>query len=477
MAGKVRTRRERRAVERKAKKAARRAGRRLRRSLDLLGVSTLIRKHLTDVLCATTFQEVRVTERRRLWTLAALAKFWVHVVLKSPGSLTEALEEAHREPTLLGSTVSGTPQAFFERSQSLNWRFFAELYRRFVASITPSARLSYATEFADLREHFTELWIVDGSRLDAVAHRLKLLWDVRSPMLPGCLIAFYDLFRGYPRILGFDPDAARAEMNRVREALPQVPRGTLLLGDRLYASVQLFEDAKVPGVWLLCRRNRQLTFSKIRRLGQRAVNAGVLDDWLVDAGKGATAPIQRLRYIRFKRAGAVYELFTNVLDPRKLPAETAMSLYPRRWTVERMFFSLKATLNLHEFYAANPNAVAMQVYAAAIVYTAMRIAQADVARQADIEPEAISPEKFFPRVAKACGTAAGIELGYRLTCLTNPGVRLKPPDPRGRPEFVVKLDEILVEKRGEKRRRRRYCKARRRWKSFAHVPGGKKLIC
>ena len=41
-----------------------------------------------------------------------------------------------------------------------------------------------------LRERFAEIWVVDGSRLDAVAHRLKLLRDVRAPVLPGCLTVF-----------------------------------------------------------------------------------------------------------------------------------------------------------------------------------------------------------------------------------------------------------------------------------------------
>ena len=61
-----------------------------------------------------------------------------------------------------------------------------------------------------LREHFKEVWIVDGSRLAAVAKRLKLLWDVRAQVLPGCLTAFYDLYRGIVRHLAFNADAQRA---------------------------------------------------------------------------------------------------------------------------------------------------------------------------------------------------------------------------------------------------------------------------
>lgn len=461
---------------RRRDRTARNAGRSGQRKVDLLDTARHLNRHLTEELCEEVFTSTRVTERQRVWSLHTLAEFWTRVVLKAPGSLTQALEEALRGEGTVWPQISGTPQAFFERTRTLNWTFFAELYHRFVASITQSVKPAFATEFANLRQHFPEVWIVDGSRLDAVAHRLKILWDVRSPVLPGCLLAFFDLFRGYPRVLQFDPDAARAEMHRVREALEQVPDGTLLLGDRLYASIQLFEDLTQRRIWGLCRRNSHVSIRPLELLSCRRLDGGILEDWLVEAGSGQTAPRQRLRHIRFKRGTTVYELLTNVLDPRKLSAAIAMRLYPRRWNVERMFFDLKEVLNLHQFYAANPNAVAMQVFAAAMVYTAMRVAQASAARQVDVEPEEISPAKFFPRVANACATLAGIELGYWLTCQENPGRKLRPPDPRGRPELTTTFAQIAVQRRKGVRRKRRFCPSRRRWKSFAHVPGGKSLI-
>jgi hypothetical protein len=67
-----------------------------------------------------------------------------------------------------------------------------------------------------------------------------------------------------------------------------------------------------------------------------------------------------------------------------------------------MFFDLKEVLNLNRLYAANPNAVAMQVYAAAIVYNAMRVAQSEGAAQVGVPSRKISPAKFFPKLAVAC---------------------------------------------------------------------------
>jgi hypothetical protein len=133
-------------------------------------------------------------------------------------------------------------------------------------------------------------------------------------------------------------------------------------------------------------------------------------------------------------------------------------------------------LNLNRVYAANPNAVAMQVYAAGCVYNAMRVAQAEVAAAAGLVPEAISPAKFFPKMAAACHAYALFELWFLEARRANPGQRLRKPPLTRRRFASVALDAVLVEPRKEPRRRRRFCVARRRWKSLAHVRGGRKIL-
>jgi hypothetical protein len=82
-----------------------------------------------------------------------------------------------------------------------------------------------------------------------------LLWDVRAQVLPGCLTAFYGLYRGIVRHLAFDADAAAGELPRATAALEHVPKGTLLLGDRLYGVGAFFSALSARGIFGLCRRN------------------------------------------------------------------------------------------------------------------------------------------------------------------------------------------------------------------------------
>jgi hypothetical protein len=444
--------------------------------LTLTRTLELLQTHITAALCQTVFATVRAAERQRLWTLQALVQFWLAVILQAPPALTHALQAAAGGTAPLYPAVPATPAAFFQRCQTLRPAFFAEVFARFTAGLLGATRPRFAADRRALQRRFSAVLVVDGSRLAAIAHRLKLLWEERAVILPGCLLAVYDLGHGLCRHLTFAPDAAAAELPRALALLPQLPRGALLVGDRLYCAAAWFAGLGAHGLWGVARRNRRLGLRKLRRLGRRAHQGGRLEEWLVAAGSGVSAPVQTLRYIRWRQGRTTYELLTNVLDAQRLPAAEALALYPCRWRIERMYFDLKAVLNLNRVYAANPNAVAMQVFAAGCVYNALRVAQGEGAAAAGVPPEAIAPAKFFPKVAAACAAVAFFELGVATTQRLNPGRRLRRPALADQPFVSVPLAAILVEPRTGVRRKRRFCPARRRWKSFARVRGGRRLL-
>jgi len=447
--------------------------------IDLLRLVDLLQEHITPALCHAAFGRVRKTERQRAWTLDALVRFWIAVILRAPKALSQALAEALDEREPLFPRVRATPEAFFQRCRDLRPAFFAEVFRRFTARVVTAVPPRYVAEVASVRTRFADLVVIDGSRLAAIARRLKLLWDERAVVLPGCLLGLYDLGRGLCRALAFEADAAASELTRAMAVLETLAQDTLVLGDRLYCTAAFFEALHAHRCWGLVRRNRQLSLHKLERLRKRRYAGGVLEDWLVRAGTGVSAPTQTLRYIRWRRGGTRYELLTNVLAPARLAAEEALALYPYRWGIERMFFDLKEVLNLNRVYAANPNAVAMQVYAAAIVYNAMRVAQSEAAAQVGVAPEEISPAKFFPKLAVACHLYLQEQQWEHQweRRLRRRGHRTHPRVSRRRRRWAhAEFPTVHVERRSEHRRQRRFCPARRHWKSLVHVRGGRRFL-
>jgi hypothetical protein len=445
-----------------------------RGSINLLRLADLLQEHITPALCRAAFGRVRTTERQRAWTLDALVQFWIAVILRAPKALRQALADAREEREPLFPRVAASPEAFFQRCHALRPAFFAEVFQRFTARLVAAGPPRYAAELGPVAARFAAIVVIDGSRLAAIARRLKLLWDERGVVLPACLLGLYDLRRGLCRALSFCPDAAASEMTRAKAALADLPADTLVLGDRLYATADFFIALQAHHCWGVVRRNRRLGLHKLQRLRKRRTQGGLLEDWLVRAGAGVAAPAPTLRHIRWRRGGTRYEVLTNVLTPTRLAAEEALDLYPYRWRVERMFFDLKAVLNLNRLYAANPNAVAMQVYAAAIVYNAMRVAQSEGAAQVGVPPEEISPAKFFPKLAVACHLSLQEQQWERR--LTRRGRRTHPQRIRRRAWVHTELGNVHVERRSAHRRRRRFCPARRRWKSLAHVRGGRRFL-
>jgi hypothetical protein len=325
-----------------------------RRDVNLLRLAELLQAHITPALCHAAFGRVRRTERQRAWTLTTLVQFWVAVILRAPKALSQALADGLEQRDPLFPRVPATPEAFFQRCRDLRPAFFVEVFERFTARILPAVPPRYAAEMAEVQARFAALVAFDGSRLAAIARRLKLLWDERAVVLPGCLLGVYDLGRGLCRALVFDPDAAASELKRAGAALDQLARDTLVLGDRLYCTAAFFQALHEHQCWGVVRRNKQLGLRKLQRLRKCRIQGGLLEDWLVRAGSGVSAPAQTLRYVRWRRGGTRYEVLTNVLTPARLSAEEALDLYPYRWGIERMFFDLKEVLNLNRVYAANP---------------------------------------------------------------------------------------------------------------------------
>jgi hypothetical protein len=234
--------------------------------VDLLGTVQVLHEHVTASVCQTVFEQTRMTERARTWTLEALAEFWTAVILRAPQSLPQALEEAAAGTGAGWPVVQASPEAFFARCPSLPWRFFAQLYEACVAHGLPEARPCYAQPLQSLRQPLPDVWVVDGSRLDAVAHRLKLLRDVQACGLPGCLPAFSALDRGIARHLAFDADAAAGARPRTIAALTHVPQGTLLVGERLDGVGKCFAALSTHRLAGLCRRNGRQSWRWVRDL-------------------------------------------------------------------------------------------------------------------------------------------------------------------------------------------------------------------
>lgn len=435
----------------------------------------MLHEHITEALCAEVFGDVRDAEREKKWTMYALSRFWLAVIIEAPRSLSELLERTRKgEHEGFLPQVNASSEAFFQKCKNFSHVFFEQLHRRFIDNALPKMPQCYASEVGYLSKRFTDVVLVDGSRLDRIAHRLKILRNEKATVLPGCVLAVYDLFRGISRALWFDADAAASEFKRAEIALGCLAEGTLVVADRLYsAGPELFRVLGSNGCFGLFRRTKALPVREVKLLERTSSAVGEVEDILVECGKPNEA-IQ-LRLIRVTKGKKIYEGLTNLLDQARLSAADIVALYPKRWNIERLFYDLKVVLNLKRFHAANPNAVAMQVYAAVMVHAAFRFAQGKVAADAEIPPEEISTQKLFPLLAYT--SMRLIEGGWYFdkTCEANRKVVLRKPSYRDMPGTVVSLRYIRRQRRTGPRKKRDFDRKRATWKSLRKIKGSRKI--
>ena len=450
------------------------------RRVDLLKMIGLLLAHLTPALCEAVFKRHRKKERERKWTLYAVTLFWAAMIIRHPPAIEQGLAETRkgRGRDRLWPRVQVSARAFYKKAAGLRADLFLAIYEAFMASILPKAPRAYAAWMGGLRKQFADVLIVDGSRLDALVHQLKMLRRHRRVVLAGCMTVYYDLWRGIPRRVFFYADAAKAEMTRALETLEWIPKDTLLVGDRLYASVKFFAALSTLGVYGVFRLNGVLGVRRVKVLARHQDRWGFVEDTQVEVGSGQRgSPPQTLRRIRYRRKGLRRDILTSVLDPERLTVEQILALYGLRWSIERMFLDLKETMDLHTLYASHPNLVGQQVYAAAMVYTAFRVVQAGIAEKARVLPEQISPAKLFPKLAQAANDYCVSQITLLKVKAMNPGVALKLPRYAVVvPSSQTRLYAILARPRRTERRRFRFCPSRRCWTSLTHIPGGPTLL-
>ncbi|HEY9448116.1 MAG TPA: IS4 family transposase [Gemmatimonadaceae bacterium] len=484
----------------KAPSEAPRKGRKaLPRFVDAADYLAVLWRHLTEGLCEEIFRALRERERERKWTIFTLMQFWVALLHSGPEmSQTQAVSECDRGHPLY-PVLTATPESFFERVQSLGPRFFSAIFTRvtraFLQEIS-ALPVRFASGLSIPAERFSEIYTLDASRLDPVAHRLKILRRTTRAVIPGSIEALYDVRRGVIRALHFDPDGSRAEYTMAEELLGDIPAGSLLVLDRLYATPTFIGTAQMCGMELVARYKGGIKRREVRLLRRVRRSNLSIDDVLIELGttrrlgKADTpaGPVL-VRYVEIEtqHGGATHtlKLITTVLDPERLGAEEMAELYGYRWTIERMFLTMKSTLHLERLYNSTPAAVGQQLYATALLYNALRLAQAQLALKLEVEPERLSPEKLFPRLMQRLEQRTWIEAGViwheTLMRATNPSIPRYDPEALARsldhnPRLRLDVHDILLERRKEGRKRRRYCEGRHMHTSFAKLSGGKRYL-
>jgi hypothetical protein len=267
--------------------------------------------------------------------------------------------------------------AVHQQSSSQRFLVFpAELFERVLKALLPTLverwqerqqrPLPPAVQKA--REHFSAIWIVDGSTLEALFRKLKALEDAPFGQLAGKMCAIIDLATHYPVDIWFSEQARAFDTNFNSDILQRIKPRTLLLLDRGFYDFQFFADLIANECHFITRPKSNTKVEVVRCLS----DTDTVKDMLVHLGTGQNGtPILTLRLVKVRFESQWYSYITSVLDPQILPPCVVADLYRRRWRIEEAFNILKRVLNLSYLWTGSTNGIKLQLWATWLFYAVL----------------------------------------------------------------------------------------------------------
>ncbi len=311
----------------------------------------VIAEHLTSLLTpamksqSSFFRELGLRDRilsLPLMVAAVLTLLWRDV----PG-VTELNRLLKTEGFLWCPRTKVSQQALSQRFLT----FPAILFERIFFEILPNLKSRWETrQNRPLPESiqfslskFEQIWIADGSTLEALFRKLKSLEDIPPGKLAGKIGVVMDLVTRLPVEIWFQENPSASDTRWEESLLELVSTRTLLLLDRGFYHFQFWQRLIDQGIHFITRIkiNAAIEYQKV------FTDSYSLRDRLVQIGSGKKkTPIVTLRLIEVRSGKKWHSYLTSVLEPQILPPYVVIDLYQKRWRIEDAFNLVKRLLGL-----------------------------------------------------------------------------------------------------------------------------------
>ncbi len=330
--------------------------------------------------------------RERTLTLPVMMALLLSAVWRQIAAVNELVRLVRDEAVLWEEPQKVSQQALSERFNTLPALLFLNvlnqllplMQQRWEKRVRP-----LPPEIAWAQARYAACLIVDGSTLDALIRKVGLLRDLESHPLAGKMTALLHLGSQLPDNIWFDTKATKHDQSFWEAILAHIQTRSLLLFDLGYTNFTRFRQLTQKGVTFITRAKSNLKYE----VAQVLVKTPVFRDTVVWIGAGDDR--QQVRLVEVLYGNTWRRFLTNELDPEQLPARYLVTLYYRRWTIERAYATIKRLLGLAYFWCGSQNAVELQLWSTWIVYTVLIDLCDEVAGLLKLPFERISVEMVF----------------------------------------------------------------------------------
>lgn len=310
--------------------------------------------------------------RDRILTLPLMVAAVLTILWRQVPSVRELTRLLNREDLLWCKAVKVAQQSVSERFLV----FPAALFERVYKELLPSLQVRWAQRsvrplpaaIAAACTQFEQIWVADGSTLEALFRKLDSLQDVATGQLAGKLCLVIDLVRQLPIEVWFSEAPGVFDTHFIDPLLVRVSPKTLLILDRGFYDFTFFAQLMAKGAQFITRLKSNAKVEVVRRLTW----SDTVRDLIVRVGTGQQgAPILTLRLVEVRFGRTWYRYVTSVLEPEILAPFVVADLYRRRWRIEDAFHTAKHLLNLAYLWTGSVNGIQLQIWATWLFYVVL----------------------------------------------------------------------------------------------------------
>jgi hypothetical protein len=307
--------------------------------------------------------------RSRILNLPLMVAAVLTMLWRQVPSVNELSRMLAREDLLWCQAVKVSQQALSQRFLA----FPAPLFERVLKELLPHLQSRWQerqarplpVSLAYARQHFEQIWVADGSTLEALFRKLKVLEDVPLGQLAGKIGTVVDLMTRLPVEIWFREQPRANDASFMPELLALVKAKTLLVLDRGFYDFEFFAALVAQEAAFITRLKKNAFFIGAENL----TSTDKLKDMIIFLGTGQNdSPVLKLRLVEVRFGKVWYRYLTSVLDPTVLPPFVVADIYRRRWRIEEAFHTVKRLLNLSYLWTGSINGIQLQIWATWLFY-------------------------------------------------------------------------------------------------------------
>ena len=215
-----------------------------------------IKSLLTPAVDAQLAYYRQLGHRHRILGLAVMVAAVGMLLWRQVPSVCELAKMLAREDLFWTPQVKVSQQALSKRF--LN--FPAEIFKRVLMDLLPKLRERWAARQRPLpdslvcaQKHFSHIFAVDGSTLEALFRKLRALQDAPLGVLAGKICTVIDLATRLPEQIWFTEQAQAHDTNFLDQIRAFAQPGTLWIFDRGFYDFTFFDDLIDHGVGWITR--------------------------------------------------------------------------------------------------------------------------------------------------------------------------------------------------------------------------------